>query len=134
VTTRPLRPLAIVVLLAFGDYLLWNWSLSGSHDVLALVAGLTLTPLLIALAWLVVVSVARICRSVARYSRIGLGALTEEHRARLRRSSRSTARRATGRRTRSTGSPSTTRAQSANGLPDPAGTTATASSSSKLAA
>jgi hypothetical protein len=37
--------LALVLGLTAGDYLLWNWSLSGSHDVLALVSGLTLPPL-----------------------------------------------------------------------------------------
>jgi len=31
------RPLVFVSGLTVGDYLLWNWSLSGNHDVLALV-------------------------------------------------------------------------------------------------
>jgi hypothetical protein len=44
--------------LAIGDYLLWNWSLNGSHDVLALVSGLTLPPLAVACIWLLVLSVA----------------------------------------------------------------------------
>ena len=35
-----------------GDYLLWNWSLNGNHDVLALVSGLTLPPLALACLWL----------------------------------------------------------------------------------
>jgi len=39
------RPLALVLGLTAGDYLLWNWSLSGNHDVPALVSGLTLPPL-----------------------------------------------------------------------------------------
>jgi hypothetical protein len=58
VPNRPLRPLALVSLLAVGDYLLWNWSLGDNHDILALVAGLTLPPLLVSLAWLLVMSVA----------------------------------------------------------------------------
>jgi hypothetical protein len=34
------RPLVFVSGLTVGDYLLWNWSLNGSHDVVALVSGL----------------------------------------------------------------------------------------------
>jgi hypothetical protein len=41
------RPRALVLLLPLtvGDYLLWNWSVAASHDVLALVSGMTLLPL-----------------------------------------------------------------------------------------
>ena len=39
-------------MLALGDYALWNWSLSANHDVIALVSGMTLIPLLIASVWL----------------------------------------------------------------------------------
>lgn len=67
---RPLRrPLAIVSLLALVDYLLWNWSLGGSHDILALVAGLTLVPLLIAVAWLLVKGTTRLLAEMARRTR-----------------------------------------------------------------
>jgi len=54
------RPLATVSALTIGDYVLWNWSLNGNHDVLALVSGLTLPPLAIAFAWLLVLTVARL--------------------------------------------------------------------------
>jgi hypothetical protein len=54
------RPLAIVSGLTIGDYLLWNWSLNGNHDVLALVSGLTLPPLAIAFLWLVALTIARL--------------------------------------------------------------------------
>jgi hypothetical protein len=54
--------------LAGGDYLLWNWSLQGSHDLLALVAGLTLPPLAIALIWLLALNAARLLARVARSS------------------------------------------------------------------
>jgi hypothetical protein len=54
------RPLALVSVLAVGDYLLWNWSLNGNHDVLALVSGLTLPPLAIACVWLIALSVMRL--------------------------------------------------------------------------
>jgi hypothetical protein len=54
------RPLAIVSGLTIGDYLLWNWSLNGSHDVLALVSGLTLPPLVAAFVWLIALTGARL--------------------------------------------------------------------------
>jgi len=63
-----LRPLAIVSVLAGGDYLLWNWSLQGNHDALALVAGLTLPPLGIALICLLALNAARLLARVARSS------------------------------------------------------------------
>jgi hypothetical protein len=52
--------LAFVSALTLGDFLLWHWSLNGNHDVLALVSGLTLPPLLVAFLWLLVVSVMRL--------------------------------------------------------------------------
>jgi hypothetical protein len=61
------RPLVFVSSLTVGDYLLWNWSLNGNHDVLALVSGLTLPPLAVACLWLLTLSVARlIARSTRR--------------------------------------------------------------------
>jgi hypothetical protein len=63
------RPLALVSVLAGGDYLLWNWSLQGSHDVLGLVAGLTLPPLAIALVWLLGLNAARLLARAARTPR-----------------------------------------------------------------
>jgi hypothetical protein len=63
------RPLAIVSGLTIGDYLLWNWSLNGNHDVLALVSGLTLPPLAIAFLWLLVLTVARLISDRGRGAR-----------------------------------------------------------------
>jgi hypothetical protein len=63
------RPLAIVSGLTIGDYLLWNWSLNGNHDVLALVSGLTLPPLVIAFLWLVALTVARLLTGSGRSAR-----------------------------------------------------------------
>ena len=61
------RPLALVSGLTLGDYLLWNWSLNGNHDVLALVSGLTLPPLAIAFVWLLALTAGRlIARSTHR--------------------------------------------------------------------
>jgi hypothetical protein len=41
------RPRALVILLVLtaGDYWLWNWSIADGHDIVSLVAGLTLLPL-----------------------------------------------------------------------------------------
>ena len=64
------RPLVLVSGLTVGDYLLWNWSLNSNHDVLALIAGLTLPPLVIACLWLLAVNVARV---IARYPRRSAG-------------------------------------------------------------
>jgi hypothetical protein len=60
------RPLVFVSGLTVGDYLLWNWSLNGGHDVVALVAGLTLPPLAVACLWLLALSLARL---LARHAR-----------------------------------------------------------------
>ena len=62
----PFRPLAIVSGLTIGDYLLWNWSLNGNRDVLALVSGLTLPPLVLVLLWLLALTVARLLASTTR--------------------------------------------------------------------
>jgi hypothetical protein len=80
---RPLRrPLAVVSLLALADYLLWNWSLGRNHDILALVAGLTLVPLLIAFAWLLVKGTTGLIADAARRSRTRLATRTATARAR----------------------------------------------------
>ncbi len=60
------RPLAIVSGLTIGDYLLWNWSLNGSHDVLALVSGLTLPPLAAAFVWLIALTAVRLLGRATR--------------------------------------------------------------------
>ena len=62
----PHRPLVFVSGLTVGDYLLWNWSLNGGQDVLALVAGLTLPPLAVACLWLLALSLARLLARRAR--------------------------------------------------------------------
>ncbi|HXD53119.1 MAG TPA: hypothetical protein VN618_00045 [Solirubrobacteraceae bacterium] len=54
------RPLVFVLGLTIGDYLLWNWSLNGNHDVLALASGLTLPPLALVAFWLLAVAIARV--------------------------------------------------------------------------
>jgi uncharacterized membrane protein len=66
---RPLLPLAIIVVLSLSDYLLWNWSLGANHDIVALVCGMTLIPLLIALLWLLVLAVAHLLARTAQRPR-----------------------------------------------------------------
>ncbi len=61
------RPLVFVSGLTLGDYLLWNWSLNGNHDVIALIAGLTLPPLAVVLLWMLVLACARLLRHAARW-------------------------------------------------------------------
>ncbi len=71
------RSLVFVTALTVGDYLLWNWSLNGNHDVLALVSGLTLPPLAVVCVWLLALSVARLLArsaSASRSARRGTGA------------------------------------------------------------
>ncbi len=46
------RPLVIVPALTLADLLLWHWSLAAHHEVLALVSGLSLPPLIVASLWL----------------------------------------------------------------------------------
>jgi hypothetical protein len=60
------RPLVLVSGLTLCDYLLWSWSLGGNHDVVALIAGLTLPPLAVVCVWLLVLSVARLLAHAAR--------------------------------------------------------------------
>jgi hypothetical protein len=62
------RPLAIVSGLTLGDYLLWDWSLNHNHDVLAVVAGLTLPPVALAWLWLLIVTVVRLTARTTRRS------------------------------------------------------------------
>jgi hypothetical protein len=62
------RPLALVLALTIGDYLLWNWSVNHGHDVLALISGLTLPPLIIACLWLLTLGVGRVIGRARRPS------------------------------------------------------------------
>ncbi len=85
---RPLRPLACVLLLALGDYALWNWSLSANHDIVALVSGMTLIPLLIASVWLLALTgahlLARAARRPGESARAGTRRPTTKHAPTLR--------------------------------------------------
>lgn len=64
------RLLALVTVFVAGDYLLWNWSLAGSHDTMALLSGLTLPLLMIIFLRLLIWSLAHLIASSARLSRV----------------------------------------------------------------
>ena len=66
--------MVVVSLLALGAYLLWNWALSADHDVVALVCGMALIPLLLALAWLLVLGAVRLLTGLARRPRATVAA------------------------------------------------------------
>jgi hypothetical protein len=56
----------LVGALTTGDFLLWNWSLSANHDVLALIAGVTLLPLAAASVLLAALTVAQLASRLTR--------------------------------------------------------------------
>jgi hypothetical protein len=58
------RPLALVAALTGGDFLLWNWSLDANHTVPAVIAGLTLPPLVAACALMLVLTTARLVSQI----------------------------------------------------------------------
>jgi hypothetical protein len=74
------RPLVFVLVLTVGDYLVWNWSLNGNHDVIALASGLTLPPLALASIWLLAIGGARLLGAMAR--RPPAGAIAPRRRSR----------------------------------------------------
>jgi hypothetical protein len=51
-----------------GDYLLWKWSIAGGHDVLSLLAGCTLVPLIAISAYRLVLASAGLLSRAARRS------------------------------------------------------------------
>jgi hypothetical protein len=66
------RALALVSALTAGDFLLWNWSLSGGRVVLALVSGLTLPPLAAACVLLLAINAARLASRFTRRSALAV--------------------------------------------------------------
>jgi hypothetical protein len=74
--------LAFLLVLTVADYMLWNWSIAGGHDVISLVAGLTLLPL-------GTVSIAQLALGAARIMGLLLG--RPSHRVRARRTTREVA-------------------------------------------
>ena len=66
------RALALVSALTAGDFLLWNWSLSGGRVVLALVSGLTLPPLAAACVLSLAINAARLASRFTRRSALAV--------------------------------------------------------------
>ncbi|MGZ5958557.1 MAG: hypothetical protein ACXWLI_09110 [Myxococcaceae bacterium] len=67
------RPLVTVPALTLADLLLWHWSLAAHHEILALVSGLSLPPLLLASMWLVALACVQL---LARGVRVPLTAVS----------------------------------------------------------
>jgi hypothetical protein len=65
------RPRALLFLLALtvGDYLLWQWSIAGGHDVVSLLAGCTLVPLAAVSAYRLALAGASLLSWTARRTR-----------------------------------------------------------------
>lgn len=81
------KPLALVAALTGADFLLWNVALGANDTILALIAGLTLPPLVAACALMLVLTAARL---VSRVRAPGMPALPRQRATRRRR--RTTAR------------------------------------------
>ena len=55
-----LRALPLLLVLTVADYALWDWSIADGHDIVSLIAGLTLLPLAAATLALLAVGAARL--------------------------------------------------------------------------
>jgi hypothetical protein len=65
-----LRVLVFLLALTAGDYMLWQWSIAGGHDILSLLAGFTLVPLAaVSVGRLVLAGTQLLSRTVGRSSR-----------------------------------------------------------------
>ena len=92
------RPSVFVLALTVGDYLLWNWSLSANHDVLALVSGLTLPPLVLVSLWILAAGAMRLVAALAAGAARQRARAASAARPRRARASRRAGRRGAGRR------------------------------------
>jgi hypothetical protein len=55
-----LRALPLLLVLTAADYALWDWSIADGHDIVSLIAGLTLLPLAAAALALLALGAARL--------------------------------------------------------------------------
>jgi hypothetical protein len=55
-----LRALPLLLVLTAADYALWDWSIANGHDILSLIAGLTLLPLAAATLAMLALGAARL--------------------------------------------------------------------------
>jgi hypothetical protein len=70
----PYRSLGIFGALSVGDYLIWNWSVAGNHDVVAIISGLSLPVLLVVLILLAIRNFLSLLNSSTPARRRPLGA------------------------------------------------------------
>ncbi|HEX5308913.1 MAG TPA: hypothetical protein VFW38_07515 [Solirubrobacteraceae bacterium] len=61
-----LRALPVLLALTAADYALWHWSIANSHDIVSLVSGLTLLPLLAATLAMLALGATRLLGFVLR--------------------------------------------------------------------
>jgi hypothetical protein len=66
-----LRALVFLLALTAGDYMLWGWSIANGHDVVSLVAGLTLLPLAAVGLGQLVLAGGRLLGMLLRHSSLG---------------------------------------------------------------
>jgi hypothetical protein len=57
-----LRVLPLLLAVVAADYALWDWSIASGHDIVSLVAGLTLLPMAVIALGMLVVATARLLR------------------------------------------------------------------------
>lgn len=57
-----LGPLAVAFLLVLADWGVWDWAIANDHGTLALCAGLAMAPLIVALAWYALLTLAELAR------------------------------------------------------------------------
>jgi hypothetical protein len=82
------KALALLLPLTLGDYLLWNWSVGGSHDVVALASGMTLLPLaVVSLGLLGLTALRALAHGLRRSSTMARSVQQPSRRAHARRSS-----------------------------------------------
>jgi hypothetical protein len=62
----PFVPLAVTASLVAADWGLWDWATAGNHGTIALIAGLLMAPLAVALVWFLALTVLGIARIGAR--------------------------------------------------------------------
>lgn len=93
-----MRPRALLLLLPLSacDYALWNWSVTGNHDVLALASGMTLLPLAAITLGLLCWAALGVAGQLLRRSSASMRAPARKGRARRRSAARATGKAANG--------------------------------------
>jgi chromate transport protein ChrA len=66
-----LGPLAAIVICVIADWAIWDWSISSDHGTIALIAGLAIAPLIVALAWYSALALIAAIRAGLRWAAAG---------------------------------------------------------------